>query len=193
VVGLERELDAQRAGLRTHMLVALGAALFTVAGTGIVESDPVRIAAQVVAGVGFLGGGAILREGATVHGLTTAASLWVTAALGVAVGLERWVPAVVATIVTVVVLRVLKLARTELWLWRSAVEVTVELSEGSVPERVEEQIATRLPGARTMRVRCSADGWSLMVTARPRPDQSLAVLGRHLMEIEGISRVELTG
>jgi putative Mg2+ transporter-C (MgtC) family protein len=62
-VGFEREMSAQPAGLRTHMLVSLGAALFTIAGAQFTDGDPTRVAAQVVTGIGFLGGGAILREG----------------------------------------------------------------------------------------------------------------------------------
>lgn len=95
-VGLERELSGQGAGFRTHILVALGCCLFTVvsaygfgpfvAGTGPGRFDPTRIAAQVVSGIGFLGAGAILRSGTGVHGLTTAASLWVVAAIGLSVG-----------------------------------------------------------------------------------------------------------
>jgi len=90
VIGLERELDEKAAGLRTHMLVSLGAALFTMVGaygfhdflTGggaIVRTDPSRIAAQVVTGIGFLGAGVIFRQGFTVRGLTRAASIWITA------------------------------------------------------------------------------------------------------------------
>jgi len=96
-VGAERELRDQEAGLRTHMLVGVGAALFVIAGnyawsaldfgnaTGIVL-DPSRVVAYVVTGVGFLGAGAILKSGASIRGLTTAASLWVVAAIGVTVG-----------------------------------------------------------------------------------------------------------
>src|SRR5262249_52449157 len=79
-IGLERELSAQPAGLRTHMLVALGAVVVSLAGAHAVVSNPATLAAPVITGVGFLGGGAILREGTGVKGLTTAASLWVTAA-----------------------------------------------------------------------------------------------------------------
>ncbi|MGH2708828.1 MAG: MgtC/SapB family protein [Actinomycetota bacterium] len=114
VVGLERELADQPAGFRTHMLVSLGAALFTLAGAYGVESfgegpvrvqfDPTRVAAQVVAGIGFLGAGAIIRHGANVRGLTTAASLWVTAAIGMAVALGFWPGALAAVVTTVVVL-----------------------------------------------------------------------------------------
>src|SRR5687767_8983052 len=103
-VGLERELGAQPAGLRTHMLVSVGAALFTLAGADIVGGDPTRIAAQVVTGIGFLGGGAILREGASIRGLTTAASLWVTAAIGLAVGLHWWYAATATTVLALAVL-----------------------------------------------------------------------------------------
>src|SRR5437763_15486358 len=91
-IGLERELSAQPAGLRTHMLVALGAVVVSLAGAHAVTSNPATLAAPVITGVGFLGGGAILREGTGVRGLTTAASLWVTAAVGIPVGLKQWPP-----------------------------------------------------------------------------------------------------
>lgn len=116
-IGFEREFSEQPAGLRTHLLVSLGACLFTVAGAYGLEAfsgradinlDPTRIAAQVVTGIGFLGAGAILREGMSVRGLTTAAALWVTAAVGLAVGLGFWVGAVTATAIAVVALFGLK-------------------------------------------------------------------------------------
>lgn len=96
VIGFERELSDQPAGFRTHILVSLGAALFTMVGAyglsefeGIrgVTFDPTRVAAQVVTGIGFLGAGAIIQQGVSVKGLTTAASLWATAAIGTAVAL----------------------------------------------------------------------------------------------------------
>src|SRR6476659_10335266 len=89
LIGLERESRNQLAGIRTHALVAAGAAVFTLAGAhGFPELtrgpnvDPMRVAAQIASGIGFIGAGAILREGATVRGVTTAASLWAAAALG---------------------------------------------------------------------------------------------------------------
>ncbi|MFA5890743.1 MAG: MgtC/SapB family protein [Actinomycetota bacterium] len=102
LVGLERELRDHPAGLRTHTLVSVGACLFTLvsvygflgpAGTSVAGIDPTRIAAQVVVGIGFIGGGAILRHGGSVRGLTTATSLWVTAAVGLAVGFGFYVGA----------------------------------------------------------------------------------------------------
>lgn len=87
-VGYEREVHEHPAGLRTHILVCMGAAVFTLVSLsfGGTSSDPGRVAAQIVSGVGFLGGGAILRQGNIVRGLTTAASLWTVAAIGMAVG-----------------------------------------------------------------------------------------------------------
>jgi putative Mg2+ transporter-C (MgtC) family protein len=108
LIGLERELRERSAGLRTHMLVGLGSALFTLvsayAWTDFVFSreggtlfDPTRIAAQIVTGIGFLGAGAIIRQGLSVRGLTTAAGLWVVAAIGMAVGAGYYWAALVAT------------------------------------------------------------------------------------------------
>ena len=84
-LGLEREWRGKEAGVRTNTLIAIGAALFTVVSL-MFSGDPARVAAQVVTGVGFLGAGAIMRTGANVHGLTTAALIWVNAAIGVAAG-----------------------------------------------------------------------------------------------------------
>lgn len=116
LVGFEREFSDQPAGFRTHILVSLGAMLFTVVGAyGIgefaaedINFDPTRIAAQVVSGIGFLGAGAILREGLNVKGLTTAAALWVTAAIGVAVGFGYWIGAAMTAVGAVVALYGLK-------------------------------------------------------------------------------------
>jgi putative Mg2+ transporter-C (MgtC) family protein len=98
LLGLERELRGHDAGLRTHLLVCLGSCLFTLvsisAGQSMsgpnpsgVEADITRIASQVVVGIGFLGGGAILRHGTSIRGLTTAANLWLTASVGLAAGM----------------------------------------------------------------------------------------------------------
>jgi putative Mg2+ transporter-C (MgtC) family protein len=106
-IGLERELQRMPAGFRTHALVSLGSAIFTVvsgyAFTGP-GSDPTRIAAQIVTGIGFIGGGAILHYRGNVRGLTTAASLWAVAAVGMAAGAGLWVVAVVSTVLVIVAL-----------------------------------------------------------------------------------------
>jgi putative Mg2+ transporter-C (MgtC) family protein len=104
-IGLEREIHDHPAGMRTHLLVALGSAAFTVLSITAFPApgaDPARVAAQIVTGIGFLGAGAILKEGLSIHGLTTAASLWVAAALGMAAGAGAWVTAVTVTVIALV-------------------------------------------------------------------------------------------
>jgi putative Mg2+ transporter-C (MgtC) family protein len=110
-IGIEREIHAHPAGMRTHLLVSLGSAAFTVlsifffetpaAPNGSLPTDPSRIAAQIVSGIGFLGAGAILKYGSSVRGLTTAASLWATAAVGMAAGAGAWLVAIVTTVLIV--------------------------------------------------------------------------------------------
>ncbi len=111
LIGLERQHAGKAAGLRTHLLVCIGAALFTIASIyGFGEgSDPARVAAGIVAGIGFLGAGAIIstREGILV-GLATAASIWAVAAIGLAAGAGLYILAPVATAVVLIVLRLPK-------------------------------------------------------------------------------------
>jgi putative Mg2+ transporter-C (MgtC) family protein len=118
VIGFERELHRQPAGFRTHALVSLGAALFTVVSAYGFEGssvDPTRIAAQIVTGIGFIGAGTILQHRGSVRGLTTAASLWAVAAIGMASGAGMLSMAVIGTFLILVVLvfldRVEELAR----------------------------------------------------------------------------------
>jgi putative Mg2+ transporter-C (MgtC) family protein len=114
-IGAEREIREREAGLRTHLLVSVGAALFTLVSAYAwhdfafsVESgvtlDPTRISAQIVTGIGFLGAGAIIRQGLSVRGLTTAATLWVVAAIGLASGAGYYWAAVVTTVLVLVTL-----------------------------------------------------------------------------------------
>lgn len=91
VVGLERERRQHEAGLRTHMMVALGSCLFTILSIwAFPDGDPGRVASQILPGMGFLGAGSIIKYGKDIQGLTTAASMWFTAAMGMAVGTGAW-------------------------------------------------------------------------------------------------------
>jgi len=110
IIGFERELQRQPAGFRTHSLVSLGAALFTVVSAYGFSGDlvdPTRIAAQIVSGIGFIGAGTILQHRGNIRGLTTAASLWAVAAIGTAAGAGLYSVAVVGTILILVVLSIL--------------------------------------------------------------------------------------
>jgi putative Mg2+ transporter-C (MgtC) family protein len=114
IIGLEREFREREAGLRTHLLVSLGSALFTIVSAFgfhdvlthdpqvVVRLDPSRIAAQIVSGIGFLGAGAIIRQGLSIRGLTTAATLWVVAAIGMAAGAGVYSVAIITTVVALV-------------------------------------------------------------------------------------------
>lgn len=111
LIGLERESLNRPAGLRTYTLVCVGSALAMVVSLDMyfqyyqtVNADPGRIAAQVISGIGFLGAGTIMREGATVRGLTTAAGLWVVACIGLAVGAGLYIPAIATTVLILFIL-----------------------------------------------------------------------------------------
>lgn len=124
LVGLEREKHGRPAGLRTHLLVAVGACLMMLVseaiflkfggepGSGVVRLDPGRIAAQIVTGIGFLGAGVIIKEGLSVRGLTTAACLWLVAGLGMAFGIGLFGPALLTTALSLASLLFLKRLET---------------------------------------------------------------------------------
>jgi putative Mg2+ transporter-C (MgtC) family protein len=137
LIGVEREIHDHPAGIRTHLLVALGSALFTVLSivgfpSSDVATDPSRVAAQIVTGIGFLGAGAILKYGPTVRGLTTAASLWAAAGIGMAAGASRPVLAVAATVVVLVSLWPLRLLSERLELAAPRrLHVRLQLAEAS--------------------------------------------------------------
>ncbi len=117
LVGLERERHNQPAGLRTHIILAIGSTLAMCVSINLAmqfhplapNGDPARLAAQVLSGIGFLGAGAILRYGTNVRGLTTAASLWTIAVVGLAVGAGHYIPAIAATVLLFGVLQALDL------------------------------------------------------------------------------------
>src|SRR5437762_1494644 len=152
-VGLERELREREAGFRTHMLVSVGSALFTlvsaygfheflVGGGNVVRADPARIAAQIVTGIGFLGAGAIIRQGLSVRGLTTAATLWVVAAIGMAAGAGYYSAAIITTAVAIFALwplrilafRIVRRYRGETGL------LLVQLASGQSPSGVIDEV-----------------------------------------------------
>ena len=105
IIGIEREISNRPAGFRTHMLVTLGATLIMLISVDVfADSDPGRLAAQVVSGIGFLGAGTIMRTGNNIVGLTTAASLWVCAGIGLAIGAGYYVGAIATTVIILIIL-----------------------------------------------------------------------------------------
>lgn len=176
MVGMERELAHQPAGLRTHITVALGAALFGVLSVHGFDAyvqaradsnyhvDVTRIASQVVVGIGFLGAGAILKEGATIRGLTTAASLWATASIGLAVGVGSFLAGFATTIA--LLLSLVGLRGPRRWarrrLGRGRATVVIELVRGADSAATVRALFD-LPGVavRSVHLREDEDGVSI--------------------------------
>ena len=114
VIGFERELHHKPSDLRTQALVCMGAAFFTMIPSAFGDADPLRLAGGVVTGIGFLAAGIIFRAENKVHGLTTAAEIWVIAAVGVAVGMGLYYAAIVATVIILIILGPLKTVEEEM-------------------------------------------------------------------------------
>jgi len=108
VLGAEREMRRKSAGFRTNILIAIGSCVFTIIGLSFPSGDPSRVTAQIVTGIGFLGAGAILHSGDSVHGMTTAAMIWVNAALGAASGLGHFRLVMIGGALTLAVLLILQ-------------------------------------------------------------------------------------
>lgn len=144
VIGIEREYRSKEAGFRTHFLVALGSALFCIVsqyGFGFDLKDSSRVAAQVVSGIGFLGAGTIIFQKNVVRGLTTAAGLWVTAAIGLACGSGMFAAAAIATALIIVGLEVLILFIPHIG------RTVVELSFSTTSEESIKQVVNKLKKA----------------------------------------------
>ena len=194
-IGAERELNDQAAGLRTHMLLTIGACLFTLIsaygfGSGI-GTDPSRLAAQIVTGIGFLGGGAIVRHGLTVKGLTTAASIWATASVGVAVGAGSYVLGIGGAVLVVGTLFGLRRVSNVLQRWGvSREEFALVTVPGFDVRRIVELVEGERVDLRGLEHHEDEDGDRvvLLVKLRPRyrPEELLAALRR----VEGVLQVE---
>lgn len=127
IIGIEREYRDKSAGFRTILLITVGSTLFTILSLSIgIETNPTRIAANIVTGIGFLGAGTILREGRRVTGLTTAATIWMAAALGMGIGVGEYMLVGMATFLTLIVLWFFP--NLENWLDRIREMVTYEIS-----------------------------------------------------------------
>jgi putative Mg2+ transporter-C (MgtC) family protein len=152
LVGLERELKNKPAGIKTNILICLGATLYTSVsillsgantGSGGQYGDPSRIAAQIVSGIGFLGGGTIIQARGSILGLTTAATIWVVAALGICVGLGHWDIAVASSVIVVVVLVATNFFEDRI-LGRSltfACEILVDDPDGQVRQSITDSLS----------------------------------------------------
>lgn len=197
-IGLERELRDREAGLRTHLLVCVGSALFTLVGAyGFsnfgVRVDPTRVAAQIVTGVGFLGAGAIIRHGFSVRGLTTAATLWLVAAIGMAAGAGYWEGALITTLGAIITLGPLRgVAYRVILRYRPAFDrLLVEIPAGGSPAPIIDAIERQ--GRRVVSLEVAQEGdrrsvaVDVDVTAASAPEVVAGVA-----EIDGVLEVRWT-
>lgn len=199
LIGLERESHGRPAGLRTHILVSVGSALIMLTsiygfpGT-IGPRDPARLAAQVVSGIGFLGAGTILREGANIRGLTTAASLWVAAGIGLAAGCGYYIPAVATTAMAVATLVLLERFERKMVSSRTLV---IEVRTKDRPGQLG-SIAVAL-GRHNLNIRDvdiefadteGEENLSLLVEGRPAHTEEVV---SELMAIGGVLKVRVRG
>lgn len=193
-VGLERELRGKAAGLRTNILICLGAALFTRLSVTLAgpSGDPSRIAAQIVTGVGFLGAGTILHSRGSITGLTSAATIWLVAAIGTAVGAGAILEASGTTLLVLLVLRLL--VSFEEYLQRQAVVARLHVETDPDPRMVEEvERVLRESGLEVQEIRAGARADRMLVHARVRgprrlhDEARLALLrtsGAHTLSVE---------
>ena len=195
-IGLERELRERQAGLRTHLVVSVGSALFTlVSAYGFsnfgARVDPTRIAAQIVTGIGFLGAGAIIRQGLSVRGLTTAASLWLVAAIGMAVGAGYWEGAVIATLGAVLVLGPLRGAAYRfLTRYRPALDrLMVEIPAGGSPAPIIDAIERQSGRVVSLEVAQEGDRRSVAVDVELTSGGSAPAVVAGVAEIDGVLEV----
>lgn len=201
-VGLERERQDQPAGLRTHMILVIGATLAMVLSVNVgylyarpgTPSDPARLAAQVISGIGFLGAGAILRYGFTVKGLTTATSLWTMAIVGMTVGAGYYLIGVVTTALMLVVLALLNIIENRFV--RTAIsrliQIEADYHKGVVKSvrRVVEKYADSMASF-SIQKHFKQKRLRIQVVARVSRDQSLEELIETISDIEGVRTLKV--
>jgi putative Mg2+ transporter-C (MgtC) family protein len=201
-VGLERELREREAGFRTHLLVSVGSCLFTlvsaygfneflVGGGNVVRTDPTRIAAQIVTGVGFLGAGAIIRQGFSVRGLTTAATLWVVAAIGMASGAGYFSAAVITTALVIFSLWPLRIfAFRVMTRFRPETDrLIVQLPSGESPAPLLEKLESLGGSLQTLEVGHEADRRTVLVDVTLPPKADAPGIVSQLAQLEHVLEV----
>lgn len=205
-IGFERERLSWAAGLRTHMLVAVGACLFMIVSaygfsdvlhTEHVSLDPSRVAAQVVSGIGFLGAGSILLRGEIVRGLTTAASLWSVAAVGLACGGGLYVAAAAATAIILFILAGIKPFERRYFASRQRREVMISAERGSLNLHTLEShlgpLTSRIDTFIVQQTTDSANTDDVLIAFARMPVRELQPLLERLRQVPGVLKVEVKG
>jgi putative Mg2+ transporter-C (MgtC) family protein len=203
-IGMERELRERQAGLRTHLVVCVGSALFTIVsaygfheflvnGGSVVRTDPTRIAAQIVSGIGFLGAGAIIRQGLSVRGLTTAATLWLVAAIGMATGAGYYSAALITTGLAILTLGPLRIvAYRVVHRYRPETDrLLVDIPAGGSPVPVLEAIESRGGRVVALEIAQEGDRRSIAVDVERRGIEAPTIV-TSVGDIDGVLEVRWT-
>ncbi|HHR8284228.1 TPA: MgtC/SapB family protein [Salmonella enterica subsp. enterica serovar Muenchen] len=198
LVGIERQLRSKEAGLRTHILVGMGSAMFMIVSKygfediireNHVALDPSRIAAQVVSGMGFLGAGTIIIQKQTVKGLTTAAGMWVTAAIGLVIGSGLYEIGIYGAFLTLIVLEVFRQLSNRLLSRHCGLQVKLRPESVSRVFVALQAIPVRF-SFRSLKESTSGDKtWELFLVLTLRPGRSVNKIGPVLLDIEGVKSV----
>jgi putative Mg2+ transporter-C (MgtC) family protein len=203
LIGLERERLLWAAGIRTHMLVCVGSCLIMIVSQygfasiltqDHVVLDPSRVAAQVVSGIGFLGAGAILARGEIVRGLTTAASIWTVAAIGLAVGGGLYLAAGASTIIILIILAGIKPLEEAYRARNQSCQLKIEVENGSLsPEALREALGLRPAQVKRYLVNSrNADGVDEVVALVTKiSSHDMATFPEKLKELDGVREVTL--
>jgi len=201
LIGFERELSNSAAGLRTHILVCVGSTLIMLlsmygfsefANEYNVRMDPSRLAAQVVSGIGFLGAGTILITGNVIKGLTTAASVWVVAAIGLAIGAGFIYPAALVCVLVLISLWVLNKVEKRFITGRKRQMLKIEVADQpGLLSHFSELIAMNKGSIRKMTVDTDHNGKIILYYTLIMPNGKIAVLIEQFTQVEGVQRVML--
>jgi putative Mg2+ transporter-C (MgtC) family protein len=189
IIGAEREYKNKSAGLRTLILICLGSTLFTMISSSLgAEEETGRIASNIVTGIGFLGAGAIMREGLTVSGLTTASSIWVTAALGMCVGAGEYYLAIFGTAIVLAVLTLFGFIQPVIERFRKSIELHITLTgdDEAVLEKEMDKFNLRFEKIRTIK----KDGDSVFQYEISGPKDQLSLFLRTLNKNSGVKSFE---
>ena len=200
IVGMERELSGKPAGLRTNLLICVGAALLTELSIAIARmaepagfrtADPARLAAQIVSGIGFLGAGTIIQARGSVVGLTTAATLWVVAAIGIAAGSGAYVEAVGTTVLVIIVLILLGRLEGRLLEWQAEADVAIEVLGDAGPDfarRIDEAVTRAGFQAQLLELE-QVDGRVRGTFRVIGPRRQLETMMHEVLEIPNVKRI----
>lgn len=205
LIGLERSFHGRPAGFRTHALVCVSATLLTLIttyqtlwlpeGLGHVQTDPTRMAQGIMTGIGFLGAGVILKEGLTVRGLTTAASIWITASIGVLIGVGFWWPVLIATVITSLTLGTFRLVESHM---KSQIFAhnTLRFPNTAVPDEDIIRAMIEQYGCRVVSMSYymshNTETFEYQMMLRTYARQNFATLSKHLRSLDHLVGFRLT-